>query len=137
MPHMARMIPFAGQILDQVRDPGQRPQVGLIAALDRSCEQRGANRLQLYRREAGLPAGGPAAPQALGALGLPDLVPAMGRLAPDTQPAGYLRWIDSLFEEFRGLKASLFHCRVIALLPHDAISLQMSPAPVSLLYEFQ
>lgn len=137
MPHMARMIPFAGQILDQVRDPGERPQIGFITALDRPSEQCGANRFQLQRREAGLPAGGPPAAQAFGALGLPDLVPVMGGLAADTEPTSYFRWINSLLEKFGGLKASLLHRRVIALLAHDAISLQDLSASVSLLYESQ
>ena len=134
---MTGMIPFAGQVLDEVRYPRQRPQVGLVAALDRTCDQRGANRIQLHSREAGLPAGGAPAPQARGPLGLPYLVPVMGGLPSNTESASHFCRIDTLFEESCGLETPLFHRRVIALFAHDAVILQIFSAPVSLLYESQ
>lgn len=134
---MTRVISLAGQIFDQMRDSRQRPQVGFIAALHRAGEERSTNRLQLRRREAGLAAGRPSALETVAALGLLNLVPVMGGLSANPEPASHFGWIDSLFKEFSGLKAPLFHRRVIALLTHAAITLHSAPTLVSLLYESQ
>lgn len=132
---MTGVISLAGQIFDQMRDSGQRPQVGFIAALHRTGEERSANRLQLRGREAGFPPGRPSTFETFTTLGLPRLVPVVGGLPASTESTSHFGGIDSLFEKLSGLKAPLFHRRVIALLTHAAINLHSTPPPVSLLYE--
>lgn len=134
---MTGMIALAGQLFDQMPDPGQCPQVGVIAALYRTGEECRANPLQLRRREAGLPAGCAPALKTLVTLGLPCFEPAVSGLPANSQPPSHFGRIDTLLEELGGLKAPLFHCRVIALFTHAATNLYPTLTPVSLLYESQ
>ena len=71
-----------------------------------ALQQRLFDGVQLGHRQVGSTAGRAGAAQAVGAVGLPALVPAAGGLAGDVQAAGHLGLMDALLEELGGLQAA-------------------------------
>ncbi len=82
LPHMARMIPHAGQPRDDVRHPRECPQIGVEPVRPRPAAQRDVEASELLAIEPRFAAGAPRAAQAGRALAPPCAIPAC-----DTLPA--------------------------------------------------
>jgi hypothetical protein len=85
---MPRMILHAGQLLDDARDAGQRPEIGTEAMRARALAQGGFDAAQLLPRQPGLSAGTAGAPQRGAPARTPRPKPAHDALAADRQTAG-------------------------------------------------
>jgi hypothetical protein len=85
---VARVVPHAGHALDHGGDAGQRPEFGQEAAGARALAQYGLHGREIRRRDLGLPARPPGAPETRPTPRGPGSMPAHHALAADPQTAG-------------------------------------------------
>jgi len=85
---MAWVILHAGQLLDDARDPRQRPKVRAEAMRPRALAQGGLDAPEFLPRQPGLPAGAARASQRRAPPLAPGAVPAHDALAADSQEPG-------------------------------------------------
>ncbi len=85
---MARVILHAGQLLDDARDPRQRPEVRAEAMRPRALAQGGLDTPQFLPRQPGLAAGAAGGSQRRAPTLAPGAIPAHDALAADSQEPG-------------------------------------------------
>jgi hypothetical protein len=115
---MARMVPHAGQPLDQLGHPRQSPQIRPEALGARSLAQGPVQLLQLLALKLRLAPRPPGGPQSLHAPLLPLPVPAADTLATDLESSGDRRKPLARAEQLGGSSASIFECLEIASRMH-------------------
>ncbi len=106
---MPRVILHAGQSLDDVSDPGQRPEVRSEAMRARALTQGRLDADHLLPRQPGLPSGAAGRPQRRAPALAPRAIPSHDALAADTQEPsdGSLRF-PTRGKQPRGLLATNF-----------------------------
>ena len=85
---MPRVILHAGQLRDDARDPGQRPEVRAEAMRVRALAQGGLDADHLLPRQPRLPAGAAGGPQRPAPALAPRAIPAHDALTADPQQPG-------------------------------------------------
>jgi hypothetical protein len=85
---MPGMIVLAGQLLDDARDAGQRPEIRAEAMRARALAQGGFDAAQLLRRQPGLPPGAAGGPQRRTPALAPRPKPSHDALATHRQAPG-------------------------------------------------
>ena len=87
-PHMPRVILHPGQLLDELRDAGQRPEARAEAMRARALAEGGFDAAQLRRRQSRLAPGPTGGPQGRTSAPAPRAIPSHDALAADSQAAG-------------------------------------------------
>lgn len=105
---MAGMMGHAGQPLDQLRHPRQGPQIGAEALRPRARPQRPLDLRQLRAAQLGLAPGPPRRFQPRPSLGLPRLMPMIGRRCRDAQDPRDRSLRLAPREQLRGLEPPSF-----------------------------
>src|SRR5262245_12130072 len=106
-PDVGGVVAHPGGAPDDRCDAVKGPQVGVEAVGLGALQQRLFDGVQLGRAQPGGAAGWAGAAQAVGAVGLPALVPAAGGLAGDAEGAGDLGLVGVLGEQLGGLQAAV------------------------------
>jgi hypothetical protein len=106
LPDVGGVVTHPGGAPDDFCDAAKGPQVGVEAVGLGALQQRLLDSVQLRWGQLGRAAGRANAGKAVGAVGLPALVPAADGLAGDAQGAGHLGLVDALLEELGGVQAA-------------------------------
>src|SRR6266536_2041075 len=117
-PDVARMVAHAGQPLDHLRDPRQRPPVGREAVGTSALAQCLVDHGALFGRQLWPATLAASAGQRRGAAGSPAGVPHAGGLARDRKDACHLSLAGAVVEQLGGAQATLLEpCQVAAPVP--------------------
>lgn len=106
---MAGVIAHARQLLDQLRDPRQRPQLRAVAVRERAAQQLRFELCELIGRQARKPAGTAGALEAFASRRAPPVVPAHHTLPADAQHTRDLGLALAALEHLRGAQPTLTH----------------------------
>ena len=112
---MTWMILHTGQLLDQGRNAGKRPQVGPVPTAHRACNQGLSDLGCLFGRQLWFPTGLTFAGEArFASLGPRDL-PSIGHLTAYPKPSAHLWGRNIFLEEGSRLNPPLLHLNVVTL----------------------
>jgi hypothetical protein len=132
---MTRVVAHARQLLDQLRNPRERPHVGAVTVRERTTQQLLLDLGKLLGRDARHSSGAASAFETFASVLTPRVMPTHHALPADAQHAGDLGLALAALEHLCGAQPTLAHSIEVTSLLRHARSIAKTNENVTLLCE--